>query len=295
MTQTNDKTYQEWVYHAEVYGEVQQALAHLRPLHDQTLDQDFRQELAKAIATVHILKGQPEGTLTELMSVPRTVVIKEGVRRIYSRGQWFHVGDWLDQFYIEEIYFDRLELRHRDGGSRMVPLAWNNADIFGNAASGILMESMSASEILGFLSNQANMSYFIPGSLNLVFSGFVPDQPWLQMLQSIGDQFNIQWTRHQDNIVFHQGPVDGPRFRPLPLVELRNEPLGLFLASLANHLGMDLMFSDASVADISVDIRLENQPWNEVMDCLGIMSDFSWHLIEGESESRQTLFIQKNN
>ena len=96
--------------------------------------------------------------------------------------------------------------------------------------------------------------------------------------------------------MFHEGVSYQQSFETLPLVELRDEPLGLFLQNLTKSKSIDLMFSDASLADISIDLRLENQPWNEVLDCLGIMSDFSWHLIEGgDRESRQTLFIQKNN
>lgn len=290
-----DASFQEWVYHAEVYGEVDAALEHLQPLHDQIQNPLKRQQLAHGIAIVRMLQKQSSQSLTRLLSTSRSVIIHGGMRRIYADGQWFAVGDWFDNFYLEEIYFDRLLLKHRDGHDRVLPLTWQNFNDPDLLESGLLMEAVPAAELLAFISHQAQMSYFIPGSLEQTFTGYVPQKDWLLMLEALGEQFQIRWTRHQDNIVFHELPTAQYRYATLPLVELENEPLGLFLAALARRLNLNLMLSDASLADINIDIRLESQPWNEVLDCLGIMSNFSWHLMENGRGSRRILFIQKND
>lgn len=287
-----DADFREWVYHAEVYLEIEEALDHLRPLHDQTQDSAQRREIARGLATVRSLQTLDEANLAAVMQPPRSVIVHGSMRRLYAGGEWFAVGDWFGAYFIEEIYLDRLLLQHRDGHNRVLPLAWRYFQDAELVVEGMLMESAPAAEMLGFIAQQSHMSYFIPGTLNVTFTGYVAKQPWLLMLESLGEQFQIRWTRQQDNIVFQEMRTYQQSFELLSLVDLRNEPLGLFLANLARRFQLNLILSDAELVDVSVDIRLENQPWNEVLDCLGIMTNFSWQLLE--DGNRRTLFIQKN-
>ena len=146
-------------------------------------------------------------------------------------------------------------------------------------------------DVLSFLSQKAGLNSFLPSDIDRKVSGSFQIPDWLTAMDRLCQSHRLTWTRRRDNVIFRlDQPFHASQAGMIESFEGKGENLGSFLHNLATSFGMELIL-DEKVADQTVDIKLVDQPWDEVLDCLAIGNGFTWNLVEAPGEKAK-LFIQ---
>ena len=286
---------QELIYQAEVFGRTKTALNQLRDLLWASPDREGRAAVIRAIAIVNY--PLPRVPLDEAVfsrswpQPPRAVVIYGNDAFLLVADQWVRLGDWVGDRYIREIGRDEVILVDSEGFQSRLPLPPHPAQSL-SEGPGCFLFGAQAGEILSFISRQNHLNSFIPSGINRRLNGFFPVEDWLSLLTLICSELEISWTRRRDNVMFHQEKkVLSLGAETIRQLNRKNENLAEFLHNLALRFDMELIL-DEGLGDINVDINLEDQPWDELLDCLALLNGFTWFLVREPGEKTK-LVIQR--
>ncbi|CAM2065554.1 hypothetical protein SCOR_09240 [Sulfidibacter corallicola] len=295
----HDFSIDQWIYRAEVHNQKQASLTALRDLLKRTVSPTQKARLIRAIGIVNRglqpkLKIQDRFEAEKALRNPAGVVRFQGEQFALIRGQWLSPGDWVGPFFLMEVRMEQLVVEHQSGYQRELFLPSLENGISAEDlvdADACRFFAADARDVLAFISGRERMNSYIPSEVNPI-SGVFVIADWWSLMDRVSSEVGLQWTRHLDNLVF-QSAVQGTQTKTPKIKGIfgKNQNLGALFQNLAESFDMELVLDDG-LADVEVDIHNEEQPWNEVLDCLAIMNDFSWSLVKDESHTR--LVIQKD-
>ncbi|CAM2005137.1 hypothetical protein [Acanthopleuribacter pedis] len=284
------------IYRAEVFGQKQAVLSTLRGmLQDER--RTAHRTIIRAIGVVNAgqdidgdRKLEANAAETMLRGTTATVAFR-GVKYALVGGRWRRLGDWVGPYLIAAIEPEHILAEHDSGYERrfnLVPKGRLEPANFQRYAS---FHGADLGDVLAFICDRERLNSYIPSGINTPVNGVYVITDWWTLLDEVSQHNQIQWTRHLDNLVFQ--PKDQqhePSSQPLIGIYGKNKNLGALFQTIAENFGMELVL-DEEFADVEVDIHNEEQPWNEVLDCLALMNGFQWWLTENRGHRR--LVIQK--
>ena len=285
-------TLKEIVYSAEVHGRREAAAESLRAMLETQGDQEMRRRIIRAMSVVkhgasEPLTGSETSEILANASRPQALILYRNIGRVLVVGHWLESGDWLGDYFLLEANPQKLVLEHRDGLLQEVALVPVIEDV--DAPLAVFFQA-DIRDALTFLTRQLGLNSFIPSGLDREVSGSFPFDDWLSLLDGVCNKTEMTWTRRGESLIFR---MKNTRIEAetIKLVDRRNEDLVTFLQNLALTFDMELIL-EGDLSEIKIDIHLQDQPWDEVLECLSIMNDFTWFLIR-EPNERARLFIQK--
>jgi len=286
---TDEWRYRELVYQAEVFGREEESLAELRALLRKADTPAEREAAARAISVIKRGGAGAAPALAELR-LPRAVLAFQGEAWALVGGHWLELGDWLGDYFLLDLQWDAAAVAGPGGERRTI--AFRNTPATPPPDGDFCwLADADAADVLTFIAKREGLNSFIPSALECPLRGAHPLASWAALLDRVCAEAGVYRTRRRDSVVFHlsETEVDLPVGR-IERVERKNENLAMFLHGLAENLDMELVMDDR-LADVSVDIHLQDQPWDEVLDCLSLLNGFAWFL--DRSGARPRLFIQK--
>lgn len=285
---------EQWIYRAEVFGQKQTALTALRNLLSEG---DLpRREVIRAIGVVNAgidldndrgLDAAHAETL--LRQTAGTAAFRDRHFALIN-GRWRLLGDWVGPYLIVAIEPEELVVEHAGGYERRFNLTLTQPLEDNRRNRYLALDGARLGDVLAFICDRERLNSYIPSDINTHISGVYIVADWWTLLDQIAANHNIQWTRHLDNLVFQTKNKNQEPAQPLIGIYGKNKNLGALFQTIAENFGMELVL-DEEFADVEVDIHNEEQPWNEVLDCLALMNGFQWVLTENRGHRR--LVIQK--
>ena len=284
----------ELVFQAEVYGTWEESLNSLRYMLSLQSETDSRAPIIRAISMVKmglnpdLIQTRPPNTLKR-MEQPTALIKHENLAWLLVDDLWLELGDWVDSYFILDIRNDSILLESRDGAqSNVIIRNRRNPPKNYHAA----LDQAEAVNILPFLADRVRLNSFVPSAIDQKISGYYKITDWLSFLDQICSESSIVWTRRTGNVIFNAGesttlPMAQPAVRTL---DSRKQDLTAFLQNLAETFEMELVL-EGDLDDIQVAIRIQDQPWDQVLDCLSVYG-ITWAV--DQSPERPRLFIQKD-
>lgn len=285
---------EQWIYRAEVFGQKQTALAALRSLlGENSLP---RRDVIRAIGIVnagHDLDNDRGLDAAHAETLLRQTAGTAAFRdRHYAliNGRWRLLGDWVGPYLIVAIEPEEIIVEHAGGYERRFNLTLTQKLDNNRRNQYLALDGAGLGDVLAFICDRERLNSYIPSDINTRISGVYVISDWWTLLDQIAANHHIQWTRHLDNLVFQAKNKTQEPAQPLIGIYGKNKNLGALFQTIAENFGMELVL-DEEFADVEVDIHNEEQPWNEVLDCLALMNGFQWVLTENRGHRR--LVIQK--
>ncbi len=295
-TDGRDWTVREWVYQAEVHGRRAEALDALRELlSSRAGDAGAHARVVRAISAVKrpAQTNAPAMSLTpEDLARPLIAAACQGQGWLQADGLWLELGDWIGGgFFLAGVQAAGVVLERVDGFS--IRALFEKPPAQAPDGDFILLRGADAGDALGFVAKREGLNSYVPSALERKLDGVYALDGWAGFLDRICEETGVYRTRRRDSLVFHLNIAGtaAPAER-ITLVDRKNESLGDFLQSLAEAFDMELVLDD-SLAEVAVDIQLQDQPWDEALDCLSLMNGFSWFLASAPGE-RDKLYIQQD-
>lgn len=289
IQQSDHQTIRELVYQAEVYNQHEQSLEALK-LMLMVAEPQERTHLVKAIALLNEGRNaRAHESVMPRVAEPQGVIFNRGSIFLMAEGHWLELGDWIGDYYLDNVLQDRIHLRTRDGLLKEVMLVDPLPEELYQIC---IFRRAPAKELLAFLARQAQLNAFLPSNIATLITGELPLSDWLSILDIVSRESNLDWSRRRDNVVFVPYQEDlglTDRFKTFTQSGVNLE---FFLRQLAKTFDLELIV-DPRLKKINVDIYADEQPWDETLDCLAMMNDFSWDLSK-ESGERNKLVIMKN-
>jgi len=285
----------ELVYRAEVYGEVDASLSRLRAGLAETDVPSDRDRLVRAMAIIkkpsrRVSLSRDERGLPELLAAPNAFVNHQGISYLLVEGTWLEPGDWIEDYFVLRIEPDGIEMESLLGHPRPLPF-----DAFGvpDGATGVMvLREASLPAVLSFASRQAGLSFFIDLRLTQTVSGTHALEDWIRLLSRLCEVYSVSLSLRGENAMFHRiESLERGNGARLSGQDERSEDLYQFLRRIADRLQMELLFDDDLSGQV-VYSQYEDQPWDQILECVAITHGFSWSLAEDRGE-RTTLIVQK--
>lgn len=283
------------VYQAEVLGELDAGLDTLRAILSRAVEPTQRAVAVAAIAAIKHPLPRPSALSRSSLAAEtaQAILCRRGNAYLLCSGHWFELGDWLGDVYLAQIRPTGLVLATLDGSEREHAMAQFHDLPTTLMESGdyCVLARARAGDVLEFITKRAGLGSFFPSAIQKKISGTFAVSDWQGFMDQVCEEAAITWTRRRDNVVFRGGPY--AESIPFPRINLdrKNQNLVTFLQNLARDMKLELVL-DEGLGDISVDVHLQDQAWDEVLDCLSIMNGFNWSLIR-EGADPPKLFIQK--
>ena len=294
-----DLAIMEEVYRAEVHGKPEDGLRRLREMLGDHADPVHRTRIVRAISVIKRnlpmpgLRADTRESALGLLRAPEAVFLLPQQSNLLVGGIWLELGDWIDDLFILDIDGRRILLESRDGFPREITLPEPTRQLE-NGRPGCVLFQANIGDVLGFISKQEGLNSFMTSEIDAQISGYHPIPDWLTFLGRICKESRITWTLYRENVMFRPEKTEVPS-EPNAMnkisIDRKNERLNSFLQSLADTFDMELVLDDR-IGDINVDIYLEEQTWEEALDCLSIMNGFAWFLVK-EPKEKPRLIIQK--
>lgn len=282
----------EHVYMAEVYGRWEDGINALQHMWLYQTEKEDRRRIVRAISLIK--GGLPRNrdllTMADLEHdfAPRGLM-RFGMPALLVKDLWLEPGDWIDNYFVLDIEAEALVLERRDGFTRQFPLPAVPAPV--NAA----LTGADVRSILTFICRRQGLNAFVPSQIEQTVSGEFLVDDWLTFMDDICRLTGMIWIRRSGNVIFNLRGATEPHLESemIKSVDSRNQSLNTFLQNIAVTFDLELML-DEDLADVSLDILLtQDQSWDEVLECLSIMNNFSWFVIR-ETGERSRLVIQKD-
>ena len=270
------KLIRELVYQAEVYERPDESLEALRTMLCQTPEPDV--EVVRAMAIVKYPsrpRQRTGGVFFSQLERPKALLTFQNQSWLLVNQNWLELGDWVEDYYLLAMDHRHLLLETRDGFRREIRLE-------GMAPHGLAeddhctLAGAEAGLLLSFVSARAGLNWFIPTDLNQALSGFYAVPDWMTLLDRVCERAGISYTRRGESVVFHKGK--GGQQSNVGVMDQRNVYLGRFLQELAENFDLEVIL-DERLADLTISFYAEEQPWDEILDCLAVAHDFSWQLV----------------
>ncbi len=284
------------VYRAEVLGEAAAALNDLRMMLGRAEESDHRAEIVRTIAIVKMEAPRPFPAAPPALVASRAMAVLayRGNAHLYVSGRWLELGDWLEEGYLSQIRPEGFFLTTPGTPPREWAMNQFNgfSPIWKENEDYCVVNEVRVGDLLELISKREGLSSFFPSAIQNKVSGVFPLSSWQGFLDRICEEAGIQWTRRRDNLVFRAGLSSENDLFPKINLDRKNQNLVTFLQNLAEAMSLELVL-DEGLGDINVDIHLQDQAWDEVLDCLSIMNGFNWSLIR-EGLEPPKLFIHKD-
>lgn len=285
----------EWVFQAEVYERRDEALRALEQMlaSEQNGQAEVRDNIVRAISVVK--RGLPTALDQPVidpahLNRPEAVIRNDGLSWLLVKGVWLSLGDWVGEYYLKQINTNSVFLVHAEGMTTEAVFA--DAPLIDTTASSAVLTGAGLRDVLTFISRKEGLNSFVPSEIEVQVSGVLQFQDWMGLLDQLCAMADVTWTRRRDNMIFSSRTFSNQLAAArIARVDRKDESLGLFLLNLANTFEMELVIDDR-LFDTKVDIQLQDQPWDEILDCLSIMNGFTWFLAR-EPRERPRLIIQK--
>ena len=285
----------ELVYRAEVYGEVATSLERLRERLSETDVPAERDEVVRAMAIIK----QPGGPvdlarggrgIPELIARPSGFVDYRGMRYILLEETWIEPGDWIEDYFVLRIGTRSIEMESLLGHPRPLPIEGFTLPS-GNEGVMILRDAPLPT-VLSFASRRAGLSFFIDLRLTQTVNGTHFLEDWIRLLSKLCDTYSVSMSLRGENAMFHTiETLERGNGTRLSGQGERSEDLYQFLQRITDRLQMELIFDDDLSGQI-VYAQYEDQPWDQILECVAITKGFSWSLVE-EGPGRPKLIVQK--
>ena len=280
----------EHIYMAEVYGRSEEGISALQRLWLE--HQQERHSIARALAVIKGGAGRLQTGVT--MDDMRNELNPEAqVRYLFPAvlidHVWLEPGDWIDDYFVLDIVGDGLLLERRDGFKQTLSLKEPGV------TTNVTLNNADARDILTFVARRQGLNAFVPSQIQKMVAGdfFVDD--WLTFMDDICRQIGMIWIRRSGNVIFNlRGAAESyPQNEMIKSADRRNQSLNAFLQNIAVTFDLELML-DEGLEDVELDILLtQDQSWDEVLECLSLMNNFSWFVARNAGE-RSRLVIQKD-
>lgn len=293
--ETRDEVVTALIYQAEVFGERDAAIDQLRHRLLKATSEDQIGQWVRAMAIVKQPLTQHQfpalmSSLVESGLPPQAVINLGGMSYLRTADFWVELGDWVGGRYVRQIEPGRIVLESPDRQQMEHLLSTPPIEMGDGSHGRCVLVNADAVSVLSFVAAQTGLNFFIHSSLERRLSGVYVFPDWLTLMDAVCRDAGIMWTRRRDNVIFRHNPT-ATNSEIMSGIDRRGENLADFLQQLARAFDMELVMDD-ELADIQVDIVLEDQPWDEVLDCLSIMNGFTWNQIR-DATGRARLLIQK--
>jgi hypothetical protein len=272
------------VYRAEVHGQREESLEGLYALLVRA-PQDQHKEIVRAMAVIKYPQREAAPTADRVLaslSRPRAMLHHRAMAYVLADEHWLALGDWVGDYFLAAADRDQLVLETLDG-LRQVVRPQISVEPASGEADWCLLEGADLRLVLSFVAKRMGLNSFTSSEIDLELSGSFPIPDWLSLLDQLCKSSEISWTRRRDNVMFFPEAGLTKAAGMFKRLDRKGENLGRFLQVLADTFGMDLLL-DERLADTHVDIHVEEQPWDETLECLAIMNGFNWDLIQQAGE-----------
>jgi len=278
----------ELIYQAEVHQRVSWSLAQLSQRLENAAEPAARRDLVKAMAIIKdaMPRVLPDNPLPfTALHRPRALVRFRNEAFFLVEGLWLELGDWLGDQFVLDVDLSGLLLETRNGLQRRVD--FDLAAPQDLPANFCLLFEADIDDVLFFIARREGLNTFIPQNIDGPITGRYALDDWLTLLDCICSEFGISWTRRQHSVVFEIESAKRTALRQRTKSLFRKgENLIVFLQDFVETFDMDLIV-DERLSEITINIHSENQPWDEVLDCLAIANGFTWDLVGGIGDRTQ--------
>lgn len=209
----------------------------------------------------------------------RAIILHPPYAYLYNQGYWWELGDWIGSYRIMDVSFAQVTLEKQDGeqSTFSLPRLANGAPL--NANKGSVLINAPVREILAFATRQQSLNFFLPSIIEKELSGFFTDDDWQTLIEDLCAASQLIWTRRLGSIVYEQSNPNTNQNTMIQGIDTKNRLLGSLLQEIADTVGLELIIFDDNLRDVALDLYLADQPWNEALDCLSIMSGFTWAMV----------------
>ena len=291
---TGPNEIRELIYRAEVHGQIDASLGALRNMLRETGDQDEHDAIVRAMAIIKYPRGpvpiiRDGRGLPEILTEPDGLMRARGITYLLVAGVWIEPGDWLEDYFVLRISASRMDTESMLGHPRPFTLAGLAETL--PTGDLLILRDAPLPIVLSFVSQKAGLNYFIDPQISRTVSGSFPIGDWTTLLIRICEAYSVAFTRHGENAIFHTLSTLNRRGEMLMGQGERVEDLYSFLRDIADRFGLELLFDDSLSGQV-IYSQFEDQPWEEILECLAITNGFSWSLVEEDGE-KPKLVVQK--
>lgn len=286
------------LYQAEVHGKVDESIAQLQQMLGDSIQPEEQKTILRVLSLVKKQKPLKLNTrsterLFAALQDTRAIILSPPFAYLFTQGVWLELGDWVGPYRVMEIGFSQIQLENDLQEQRMVTVPSLARGEPQNIAVGSKFIDAPVGEILGFATKKLSLNFFFPSAYTDHLEGFFPESDWQGLIDQICTQSQIIWTRRMGSIVFEPGHIASNSSTMIRGIDTRNRNLGSLLQEIADIVGLELILFDESLNDVAIDLYLADQPWNEALDCLSMMTGFNWAMVPQEHGSGQ-LVVTRN-